>query len=131
MRSAAPAVEGAEVPDAAADEVAELEPVVALEVARVDPEPVAAVPLAAVSVGTTTDEPLATGAVPVAAALVTVGTEAAGVTWIWPSENCETGTRVEVGATLVMEAQGVVPTCTWPEKKKMCEYNVLGRSWAS
>lgn len=112
-------MEGAEVPDAAADEVAELEPVVALDVERVEPEPVAAVPVAAVSVGTTTDEPLATGAVPVAAALVTVGTEAAGVTWIWPSEYCETGTRVEVGATLVMEAQGVVPTCTWPEEQKM------------
>lgn len=94
-----------------------LEPVLALEVARVEPAPVAEVPLAAVSVGTTTDEPLAMGAEPVTAALVTVGTEAAGVTWIWPSEYCETGTSVVAGATLVIEAQGVVPTCTWPEKK--------------
>lgn len=85
MRSAAPAVAGAEVPDAAADDVAEPVPLEALDVARVEPEPVAPVApalLAAVSVGTTTEEPLA-APVPagvVAAALVTVGTEAAGVT---------------------------------------------------
>lgn len=50
-----------------------------------------------------------------AGTLVTVGTDAAGVTWIWPSEYCETGARVEVGwAVVVMLAQGVVPTWTWP-----------------
>lgn len=117
------------MPDAAADDAAEElaaavpEPLVlALDVASVEPALVAAVPLACVSLGSTTDEPpaavvpLAAAVVVAAGALVTVGTEAAGVTWIWPSEYCETGTRVVVAAAavLVMEAQGVVPTCTWP-----------------
>lgn len=85
LRSAAPAVEGADVPDAAADDVAELElePLVALDVARVEPEPEPE-PEAAVCVGSVTVEPLAAAepALVAAGALVTVGTDAAGVTWI-------------------------------------------------
>lgn len=88
LRSAAAAVAGADVPEAPADDVAAPVPLAALEVARVDaaPEPVAAVPLAWVSLGSTADDPLAAAEEPappagvVAAALVTVGTEAAGVT---------------------------------------------------
>lgn len=50
-----------------------------------------------------------------AGAFVTVGTEAGGVTWIWPSDCWETGTGVEVATgVVVMLAHGVVPTWTWP-----------------
>ena len=50
-----------------------------------------------------------------AGAFVTVGTEAGGVTWIWPSDCWDTGTGVEVATgVVVMLAHGVVPTWTWP-----------------
>lgn len=50
-----------------------------------------------------------------AGAFVTVGTEAGGVTWIWPSDCCDTGTGVDVATgVVVMLAHGVVPTWTWP-----------------
>lgn len=118
---AAPLV-GAEVPVVPAAVVpdAELPAELALEVARVLP---VAEPLACVSEGRVTLEPApveppAGRVVPVAATLLTVGTEAAGVTWIWPSENCETGASVEVAAGMVVTlAQGVVPTWTWPVER--------------
>lgn len=124
---AAPLLAGAEVPAEADDEVPD-DPELAVEVARVELPPVTeALPeaeapvLACVSEGRVTDVPAlpeAAGAVVVpagavvATVLVTVGTEAAGVTWIWPSEYWDTGTRVEVAvlALVVMLAQGVVPT---------------------
>lgn len=50
-----------------------------------------------------------------AGAFVTVGTEAGGVTWIWPSDSCDTGTGVDVATgVVVMLAHGVVPTWSWP-----------------
>lgn len=50
-----------------------------------------------------------------AGAFVTVGTEAGGVTWIWPSDCCDTGTGVDVATgVVVMLAHGVVPTWSWP-----------------
>ena len=50
-----------------------------------------------------------------AGAFVTVGTDAGGVTWIWPSDCWDTGTGVEVATgVVVMLAHGVVPTWTWP-----------------
>lgn len=50
-----------------------------------------------------------------AGAFVTVGTEAGGVTWIWPSDCWDTGTGVEVATSVVVTlAHGVVPTWTWP-----------------
>lgn len=50
-----------------------------------------------------------------AGAFVTVGTEAGGVTWIWPSDCWDTGTGVDVATgVVVMLAHGVVPTWTWP-----------------
>lgn len=97
------------MPVAAPEDVAVAEPVVALlepdDGLGAADEPVAEPP---VTVGTG-----------IAGALDTVGTDAAGVTWIWPSENWETGAREVVdaggGGVLVMEAQGVVATWTWPE----------------
>lgn len=105
---AAPLLAGAEVPAEAEDEVPD-DPELAVEVARVELPPVTdALPegeapvLAMVSEGRVTDEPAlpeAAGAVVspavavvspagavVSTALLTVGTDAAGVTWIWPSE---------------------------------------------
>lgn len=127
---AAPLCAGAEVPELGADDVPdgaaeELPPAdpEAVEVARVLlPALALALALALpapVSVGRVTTEPegapagaLVAGRVSVTGAtLVTVGTDAAGVTWIWPSEYCETGARDEVGAAeVVMLAHGVVPT---------------------
>lgn len=107
------------VPDAL---LPEAEPEAETE-AAVEPEAEAeaAPEVGMVSLGTTTVLPASepAGAVPtgvvvsVAGALVTVGTDAGGVTWIWPSEYCDTGTAVEVAAAVVvMLAQGVVPTWT-------------------
>lgn len=111
--AAAPLLAGAEVPVDGEDDVAELPTEAvpeALVVARVLLPPVTGTD----SLGTVTTEPEpeTTGAVVVAEAAVTVGTEAAGVTWIWPSEYCETGARVEVAVftVVVMLAQGVVAT---------------------
>lgn len=123
--AAAPLWAGAEVPELGADEVPEgtaVEEPVAAE-AELVPEPLdvarVLLPPAPVSVGRVTTEPegapagaLVPGRVSVTGAtLLTVGTDAAGVTWIWPSEYCETGARDEVGAAeVLMLAQGVVPT---------------------
>lgn len=119
---AAPLLAGAEVPAEAEAEVPD-DPELAVEVARVelpsvsDALPEADAPeLAWVSAGRLVSDEPALPAVPAgvvaAGALVTVGTDAAGVTWIWPSEYWDTGARVEVAvlAEVVMLAQGVVPT---------------------
>jgi hypothetical protein len=126
----APLLAGAEVP-VAPEDVAPEGPLPVADVARVVPdallpeaEPEAELEAAAepeaeaeaeaapevgrVSLGTTTVLPASEPG-----ALVTVGTDAGGVTWIWPSEYCDTGTAVEVAAAVVvMLAQGVVPTWT-------------------
>lgn len=135
LTCAAPLV-GAVVPvEPAAEDVVpdgELPEELALEVARVLP---VAEPLAFVSEGRVTAEPEpveppAGRVVPVAGALTTVGTEAAGVTWIWPSENWETGASVEVAAgVVVMLAHGVVPTWTWPVGVCFCKHMVSTTTW--
>lgn len=77
-----------------------------------------------VSEGRATVLPDSAGALPAGAegvtsggagAFVTVGTEAGGVTWIWPSDSWDTGTAVDVATgVVVMLAHGVVPTWSWP-----------------
>lgn len=89
---AAPLLAGAEVPVEADDDVPEA-PELAVDVTRVEPPVTDALPegdtsgLVMVSEGSVTDEPaLPVPAGGVISALLTVGTDAAGVTWIWPSE---------------------------------------------
>lgn len=87
--------------------------------ATVLPDSAGALPAGALPAGALPAGALPAGAEGVtsggAGAFVTVGTEAGGVTWIWPSDCCDTGTGVEVATgVVVMLAHGVVPTWTWP-----------------
>lgn len=136
VMGAAPLLAGAEVPVEADDDVPEA-PELAVDVARVEPPVTDALPegdtseLAMVSEGSVTDEPaLPVPAGGVVSALLTVGTDAAGVTWIWPSEYWDTGARVDVAALalVVMLAQGVVPTWTWPARGETMRQQ---REWMS
>lgn len=125
--AAAPLWAGAEVPELGAEDVPDgaaeepaAEPELVPELVPEAADVARVLPPGAVSVGSVTTEPegapagalVAAGRVSVTGAtLVTVGTDAAGVTWIWPSEYCETGARDEVGAAEVLTlAHGVVPT---------------------
>lgn len=88
------------------------------------PDAAGALPAGALPAGALPAGALPAGALPAGAdgvtaggagAFVTVGTEAGGVTWIWPSDCCDTGTGVEVATgVVVMLAHGVVPTWSWP-----------------